>query len=739
MAGPAGPVPVFHFGVFELDLRVGELRKRGIRIKIQEQPLQILGLLIARPGDVVTREQIQKKLWDGDTFVDFDNAINSAIRKMRDALGDTSENPRFVETVARRGYRFIAPVNQQLTAAPPIDESQLATTGPLPPGPVTSSPQLPGSGPAGLDIDDALGLPEPAVARATRRRINPWIIVGAAALLIGAGAVVWQAGRTPAQEVWSGVMLAGPAKAFQPRLSPDGQLLAFLAVINQLPQLAVMRPDGSGWTPHTSDREHGYITTIAWAPDSSKIYFDRMWGHPLGIYSVPQVGGDPRMLLDEAFGPEPLPDGSLIVVKLSDSGANQLFHYWPDSGKLEALPAFLSKSDITPMLRAFPDGKELIYFGTIGTSLKERSQSARMLIYDLASRQARELAPGLPVDPESDGWAPLGVARDGESVYLATKEGDSQPLVQVPRRQGNRPRTLLSFPTTAAPVAMDAARDGSLYMDLLQTATVILRVPATGGAGEEFAMPPLDNFPMIAPGGEVLATLKGWGKEHLAAVRPGGEPQTLVETSEETSLPATIFGGNVAFIIGSGDRRRIAIAAVRDGRVLRRFSMRSDYGMAASPDGKTLYYSFDGGIWAQAVAGGEPKRITEGIDVTLDPRGEYLYVKRVSNGVMGICRIPVAGGDAEELPMPAEYHVAYPGLSPAAVDARGRILVSVASKDCWYYQTAILDPAAKSFTLVPIAIDGDASPAGWAPDGRILARGKRYFSSLWRYQRSTAR
>jgi DNA-binding winged helix-turn-helix (wHTH) protein len=112
MAGPAGSASLFHFGVFELDLRAGELRKRGIRIKIQEQPLQILGLLIECPGEVVTREQIQKKLWDGDTFVDFDNAINSAVRKMRDALGDTSENPRLYRTVARRGYRFIAPVNQ---------------------------------------------------------------------------------------------------------------------------------------------------------------------------------------------------------------------------------------------------------------------------------------------------------------------------------------------------------------------------------------------------------------------------------------------------------------------------------------------------------------------------------------------------------------------------------------------------------------------------------------------------
>jgi DNA-binding winged helix-turn-helix (wHTH) protein len=98
MAGPVGSGSVFRFGVFELDLRAGELRKRGIRIKIQEQPIEILGLLLECPGEVVTREQIQNKLWNGNTFVDFDNAINGAIRKVRDALGDNSENPRFVET-----------------------------------------------------------------------------------------------------------------------------------------------------------------------------------------------------------------------------------------------------------------------------------------------------------------------------------------------------------------------------------------------------------------------------------------------------------------------------------------------------------------------------------------------------------------------------------------------------------------------------------------------------------------
>jgi hypothetical protein len=286
------------------------------------------------------------------------------------------------------------------------------------------------------------------------------------------------------------------------------------------------------------------------------------------------------------------------------------------------------------------------------------------------------------------------------------------------------------------PVGVSVARDGSVYLDLFRSQFVLLRVNASGAATEEFGLPTNNFLTMVSPLGDVLLALPGWGKQRLAAVHPGGEPEVLVPTSEDTTLPATTFGGNVAFLIGSGDQRRIAIASRRDGHVLRRFSMRSEDGMAASPDGHTLYYAFSGAIWAQPVAGGEPKRVTEGKDVTLDPHGQYLYVKRASKGLTGIVRIPVAGGDAEELPMPPEYHVALPGLSPAGVDARGRILVSVISAHSFYYQTAILDPASKSFTLVPIAIDGDAAMAGWAPDGRILARGHRYMLSLWRYQRS---
>ena len=98
------------FGVFEVDLRAGELRKRGLRVRLQQQPFQVLAMLLEHAGQVVGREELQKRLWPADTFVDFDHGLNKAINKIREALGDSAESPRFVETVGRRGYRFLADV-----------------------------------------------------------------------------------------------------------------------------------------------------------------------------------------------------------------------------------------------------------------------------------------------------------------------------------------------------------------------------------------------------------------------------------------------------------------------------------------------------------------------------------------------------------------------------------------------------------------------------------------------------
>jgi DNA-binding winged helix-turn-helix (wHTH) protein len=109
----APPSRIIRFGVFEINLATGELRQRGQKVKLQEQPFQILVALLERPGELVTREELHSKLWPADTFVDFDHGLNAAVKRLRDALGESAERPMFVETVARRGYRFMAMPSSQ--------------------------------------------------------------------------------------------------------------------------------------------------------------------------------------------------------------------------------------------------------------------------------------------------------------------------------------------------------------------------------------------------------------------------------------------------------------------------------------------------------------------------------------------------------------------------------------------------------------------------------------------------
>jgi cholera toxin transcriptional activator len=118
---------VVRFGVFELDRQAGELRKSGLKLRLQGQPFQVLTLLLDRAGEVVTREELQQQLWPSDTFVDFDHSLNTAINKVREALGDSASSPRYVETLARRGYRFIAAVRAE---TPPDEHRQAAPSAP---------------------------------------------------------------------------------------------------------------------------------------------------------------------------------------------------------------------------------------------------------------------------------------------------------------------------------------------------------------------------------------------------------------------------------------------------------------------------------------------------------------------------------------------------------------------------------------------------------------------------------
>jgi len=119
----------YRFGVFEADAATGELRRQGVRVKLNAQPFQVLLMLLERRGELVTREEISRQLWPDGTFVDADHGLNSSVNRIREALGDTASNPRFVETLARRGYRFVAPV-EQISPIEPGTTSSPAETEP---------------------------------------------------------------------------------------------------------------------------------------------------------------------------------------------------------------------------------------------------------------------------------------------------------------------------------------------------------------------------------------------------------------------------------------------------------------------------------------------------------------------------------------------------------------------------------------------------------------------------------
>jgi DNA-binding winged helix-turn-helix (wHTH) protein len=134
------PARRYRFGVYEADAATGDLRRQGLRVKLNAQPFQVLCMMLERPGELLTREEISRELWPGGTFVDYEHGVNSAVNRIREALGDTAGNPRFVETLARRGYRFVAPVER---IAPGEDPARPTSQSPSPVAtkPAAVSPQ----------------------------------------------------------------------------------------------------------------------------------------------------------------------------------------------------------------------------------------------------------------------------------------------------------------------------------------------------------------------------------------------------------------------------------------------------------------------------------------------------------------------------------------------------------------------------------------------------------------------
>jgi len=549
----------------------------------------------------------------------------------------------------------------------------------------------------------------------------------------GAAGALWERLRTGAPPLWSGRMLAGPAFAMAPRLSPDGQLLAFVGMTDEQTQVGVMKPDAGSWRILTDQTDAGAVLNVAWAPDGSRLYFDRYWDKARGVYMIPPLGGEPALVLENAAAPLPLPDGSIVALKSSPGVRDQMYRFWPSTGRLQALPAFVIFWRLTGAMRAVPDGSAVVFFRA-----GDGSGSA-LCALELASGRIRTLAPELRFEYQQGEVIAAAVSGDSRAVLIGFRSEDTYRVLSIPLDGSRSHSVLMALPASSALWHLDLARDGSVYLDQVSRPRALLRFSGAGASAEEAALPALAVQSIMAlDDGRIVFTGLEAGRRHLMIARPGNEPRRFLPLTDESSAPfAHVGAGALAFLAGEAARSRIALASLRDGHVIRQLSFDAGqvHSLVASPDGGVLYYTDGNGVWSAPADGSAgPRRIGDGTFVTVEPRGRFLYVIDVGSDPIRLLRLPLRGGAPQPIAIPEHLRLAAQDFGSNAIDERGRLLLTMQSRDSWFYSLVIFDGERGSFALAPARYRGGLGSASWTADGRIVALGVGLASTLWRYR-----
>ena len=389
----------FRFGPFELSERQAELRKSGVRIKLQEQPFRVLVELVANSGNLVSREDLHKKLWPADTFVDFDVGLNSAIRKLRQALSDDAENPRYIETLAKRGYRFVAPVADGAAA------------------PQTSSQDLP---PRASIPSSSDGMKSPT-SEETQRRPRRWYWALAACVIALAcyGALVtWRRANTLPHLTIEQQITANPREApiNAAVVSPDGKYVAYsdntgvyIRHIDTGEVRPLQVPKGFDANP------------ASWFPDSSNLLLksgDAARGNS-SLWKVSILGGSPQKVVEDANDGVVSPDGSRIAFLRAIHPDTQ--EIWiVETGGSNARPVVPAANGSSIASVAWsPNGKRLAYMRFVGY---------RYLANDKYSLETADLSGGTPtvLDTSAQLVPALAWASNRRLLYAYRNDPDSE-------------------------------------------------------------------------------------------------------------------------------------------------------------------------------------------------------------------------------------------------------------------------------------------------------------------------
>ena len=616
---------VLRFGTFEVDVPAGELRKNGIKLKLQEQPLQVLCMLIEHSGEVVTREELRNRLWPADTFVDFDHGLNAAIKRLRDALGDSAENPRFVETVTRRGYRFIGVPGTPIPTATPS------------------------------------AAPRPRRGLFTTRNAAVLVALAVCALtlpfLYYSHSLRSKAGQptvTPA--------VTNIGEKHTPSLSPDGQHLAF------------------AWNGGAGNHFSLYVKLVGteeslrlteqasidfnpvWSPDGRYIAFCRIAKGGTGIYIIPSLGGVERRVRETHWQEVEFyqvfwffgrlawsPDGKLLAYsdsRDSSEPATSIFLLSLDSREVRRLTSPQgSVGDYNPAFS--PDGRTLAF---------NRSSQGVTSIYTapVSGGEKQRLSTGVQY-----GWG-LAWTPDGRDIVFA-KAGwlaDAGWLWKIPRGGGEPER--LQF----GQEGVEPSIQGNRLAYARQTANINiwrrkLNSLVSAGASDRFIHSTrMESGPQFSPDGSKIAfeSTRSGAYEIWMCQSDGTGVVQLTHFNSSTGTPRWSPDGlQIAFDSRAPGNAEIFVVDAQGGAPRRLTSEPSSEVVPTwSRDGRWIYFASDRTgnheVWKMPSTGGAATQVTHhgGFAAFESTDGRFLYYAK-GMSAPGLWRIPTKGGEEVEI------------------------------------------------------------------------------------------
>jgi eukaryotic-like serine/threonine-protein kinase len=554
------------------------------------------------------------------------------------------------------------------------------------------------------------------------------VIAGLALAVVVIFATHWLWRERPPAPL-QGLLLAD--NGYFPRVSPDGQTLSFATLVGDSQELGIMKPESGDRAILTHERGRGFVWESAWSHDGTQIYFVRCSARLCSIYRIPVLGGEERLLLENAFGPAALPDGSLLVTRFTGANLAQLYRFWPDTGKVRDFPLSVIAANGS-IYRAFPDGKHALAYG-IPLPVSPGA-TANLYLVDLDSFSIRPFRVGPPPGRVRQ----IAFSRDGRTVLLTTQDGNLVRLMSIPASGNSPPTSLLTL--TNEVNGLDVGPDGSIYLDQVERPQELLRFPASGGHVEKIAdlttVPGSGGGFAVLPDGRAVAPQVTAGRTRLMIYQPGKSPVPLVNTAEGTSVPVAVAGDQVAFLMWPlpTAARGIATASVAQGRITHQIPIeKNSYtGLALAPDGTTIYCAADDVVWAIPVAGGAPRKLRAGISVAIDPSGKVLVIGASEEGRLRLYRVPLDGGAEQMIPESADVRPS--GLLQSGSLARDGRLVMPASSSFWWDPAAILDTRTGEAHRLTLDYVTDFKTLSWTPDGQIMALGMQLRSELWKFQ-----